>query len=172
MNKLTPESIVYLYGLAVTAGWIGSQLLVTTNIFGANTGLAINTLWLLGALIPIASSIKWVYTNRFDWIYALWPVAGVAGVLMNYAVSLNYLTLDPLIAFGLYWFAAVAVGFLATATYTAGRSQTVYTAAFICNAVVAAGILITPETAAAMAQYYYLIGAAIQGLPMLIDASG
>ena len=153
-----------IWGLAVIAGWLGSQVLASTGVLGANTSLGIITLWLVGASVPIIASYLWTQSHGFEWILAIWPVAGVTGILLNYAVATGAVSLSPTIAFGAFWFAAVGVGFLATVYYVDDWSRKLYGAAATLNFVMAAAILQVPG----IIGIHYTIAAAIQGAPMLI----
>lgn len=153
-----------IWGGAVIAGWLGAQVLALTGMLGTGTSLGIITLWLIGALIPIAASYKWTQENQFEWILGLWPVAGVTGILLNYAAALEYLSIDPTITFGSFWFAAVGVGFAATTYYVNDWSKKMYGAVTVLNFTAAVAILQVP----AMAPYYYTVAAVIQGAPMLV----
>ena len=117
LGDLTGYQLMSIWGSAVIAGWLGSQVLASTGVLGANTSLGIITLWLVGASVPIIASYLWTQSHSFEWILAIWPVAGVTGILLNYAVATGAVSLSPTIAFGAFWFAAVGVGFLATVYY-------------------------------------------------------
>jgi hypothetical protein len=164
LDDLTGYQLMSIWGVTVIAGWLGSQILASTGVLGANTGLGIITLWLIGASIPILASYVWTQSHSFEWILVIWPLAGVTGILLNYAVALGQISSPPTIIFGAFWFAAVAVGFLATVYYVDNWSRKLYGAAALLNLAAAIAILQVPSIAA----YYYTIAAVIQGTPMLI----
>jgi len=164
LDDLSGYQLMYIWGAAVVAGWLGSQVLASTGVLGANTGLGIITLWLVGALVPIIASYFWTQSHSFEWILAVWPAAGVTGILLNYAVALEYVSLSPEIVFGAFWFAAIGVGFLATVYYVNDWSRKLYGAAAVLNFAAAAAILQVPSFAA----YYFTVAAVLQGAPMLI----
>jgi hypothetical protein len=164
LDDLSGYQLMSIWGAAVIVGWLGAQVLALTGVLGESTSLGIITLWLIGALVPIAASYKWTQENQFEWILGLWPVAGVTGILLNYAVALQYINLDPTIVFGSFWFAAVGVGFAATTYYVNDWSKKLYGTATVLNLAAAVAILQVP----AIAPYYYTLAAAIQGAPMLI----
>ena len=152
-----------IWGAAVIAGWLGSQLMASTGILGANTTLGIITLWFIGALVPVIASYFWIQNNDFEWILLVWALAGVTGILLNYASALGHLTLNPTLIYGRFWFAIAGVGFLATVYYVEGWSRKLYGAAAILNGIVAL-VFQAPQ----LQTYYFALAAAIQGGPMII----
>ncbi|MFB6208844.1 MAG: hypothetical protein ABEJ56_01750 [Candidatus Nanohaloarchaea archaeon] len=163
-EEMTGYQLMIVWGAAVVAGWLGSQILASTGYFGANTVLAITTLWLIGALIPVIASYLWTRENDFEWILAIWPAVGVAGILATYAVALNYLTVNPMHMYGTFWFVAPAVGFLATVYYVDDWSRNLYLGAALLNLGGAYALLQVPS----FATYYYTFAAVAQGVPMLV----
>lgn len=164
LEDLTDYQLMSIWGAAVFAGWLGSQVLASTGVLGAKTGLGIITLWLVGASIPIVASYFWTQSHSFERILAIWPAAGVTGIILNYAVALQYISLPSTVIFGAFWFVAVAAGFLATVYYVDDWSRRLYGAAAVLNLVAAVAILQVPG----MATYYYTVAAVIQGVPMLV----
>lgn len=164
LDDITGYQLMSIYGVAVIAGWLGSQVLASTGILGANTTLGIITLWVVGASVPYAASYLWTKSHGYEWILALWPAAGITGLLLNYAVALQYISLNLTIVYGSLWFAAIGVGFLATVYYVDDWSKKLYGSAAVLNFAAAVAILQVPS----MATYYYTVAAVIQGLPMLI----
>lgn len=165
LEDLKGYQLLEIWGVAVMSVWLGSQALATTGILEAQTTLGIITLWLIGVLITITASAIWTTNNSFEWILAIWPAAGVTGILLNYALTLGYISLDPTLVYGVFWFAAVGVGFLATVYYVEGWSRKLYGAAAALNFTAALAILQVPE----ILPYYFTIAAVIQGAPMLIN---
>lgn len=126
LDDLTGYQLMSIWGVSVIAGWLGSQVLASTGVLGANTTLGIITLWLVGASVPIVSSYLWTQSHSFEWILAVWPAAGVTGILLNYAVALEYISLPLTVVYGAFWFAAIGAGFLATVYYVDDWTRKLY----------------------------------------------
>lgn len=140
-------------------------MLALTAVLGPATPTGIITLWLASASIPISSSLLYVRENGFKPILGIWPVAGVSGVLLNYALAFGYLSVPELLVYGVFWFAAIGIGFLATAYFVGTWGRKVYGSAALLNFAMVPALLQIPQ----LELYYFGIAAVIQGTPMLAD---
>lgn len=165
VESMEGSQLMKVWGASVVVGWIGAQILALTAALGSATPLGIITFWLVGASIPISSSLLYVRENGFEPILGIWPVAGVSGVLLNYALALGYLPFPELFVYGVFWFAAIGVGFLATAYFVGTWGKKLYGSAALLNFGVALALLQIPQ----LESYYFGIAALIQGAPMLAD---
>lgn len=166
-GRLTDARLLQTWGLAVTGGWIVSQLIVLTGTTDAGTQLGLTAFWLIGSLVPITASFLWMRSRTFTGLFPIWTVLGVTGLLASFAVIVELLPIAPVLVLGGLWFAGPAVGFGVTAAYMNDWSSRLYAGAAVANLVGAAVIVAVPGFGA----FYAIVAAVIQGLPMLYHGS-
>jgi len=156
-------TMVTLWGVAVTAGWLVSQVVAVTEPLGSRTAVGLTAFWLVGSLVPIVGSALWMRRYSLVALLPLWTVLGVTGLVATFAVALNAVSVPAVYVYGALWFAGPAVGFLATAYYMRDWSRRLYLGAAVLNLVAAVAVVVVP----AVAVGYYTVAAVIQGVPML-----
>jgi len=165
--------VIKTWGLAVLVGWVGSQFIASFSSAFSNVPAAITTLWLVGALLPIITSLFWDRPEPSDRILSLvWPALGVTGILINFGVSLGVLpateTIEVL-GYGVLWFAGPGLGFAITAATIDGSNASVYGWAAVANFAAAVAAFVAPM---ALLPAYFLGAAVLQATPMLYDGFG
>lgn len=170
---ITRSFVIKTWGLAVLVGWVGSQVIASFSSAFSNFPAAITTLWLVGALLPIITSLFWDRPEPSDRTLSLvWPALGVTGILVNFGVSLGALpspeTIEVL-AYGVLWFAGPGLGFAITAAVIDGPNASVYGWAAVANFAAAVAAFVAPM---ALLPVYFLGAAVLQATPMLYDGFG
>jgi len=162
--------VVKTWGLAVLVGWVGSQGIVSFSSAFSNVPAAITTLWLVGALLPIITSLLWERPDPSDRTLSLvWPALGVTGLLINFGVSLDVLPSPEtveILAYGVLWFAGPGLGFAITAAVIDSPNASIYGWAAVANFGAAVAAFVAPM---ALLPVYFLGAAVLQASPMLYD---
>lgn len=165
-RRLTARRVVGLWGIAVTAGWIVTQLAVLTGSESQATQGGLTTFWLIGSLVPIVASGLWMRKDGLTGLFPVWTVLGVTGLLVSFATVGGGLGVDPTLVYGALWFAGPAVGFVVTAWYVTDWSGRLYAVAGLLNLVAAVAVVVVP----AFTAVYGLVAAVVQGGPMVYHA--
>jgi len=173
MSAVNRAFVVKTWGVAVLAGWLGSQAIYSLAPSTWNVPAAITLLWLVGALLPIGASLVWDRPESSDQILSLvWPALGVTGILINFGVALGVLpsteTIEVL-AYGVLWFAGPGLGFAITAGMIDSPSASIYSWAALANFAAAVVAFVVPT---ALLPAYFIAAAVLQAGPMLYDGFG
>lgn len=166
MSAVNRAIVVKTWGVAVLAGWLGSQAIYSLAPSNWNVPAAITLLWLIGALLPIGASLVWDRPESSDQILSLvWPALGVTGILINFGVALGFLpsteTIEVL-TYGVLWFAGPGLGFAITAGMFDSPSASIYSWAAVAAFVAPTSLL----------SAYFITAAVLQAGPMLYDGFG
>lgn len=162
-GRLTDSRLLQTWGVAVTGGWIVSQLVAALGKTSTELQLGLTAFWLIGSLVPITASFMWMRSGSFNKLLPTWTVLGVTGLVASFAVVGQVLDVAPVLILGGLWFIGPAVGFLVTAIYMDDWSQRLYAGAGIANIAGAAAFLFV----SGFGSIYFIVAAVIQGLPML-----
>ena len=147
----------------VAAGWVVSQAVASLAPSGQSVQLGLTGFWLIGSLVSISASFFWMRERTFTWLFPVWTVPGVTGLVASFAVVTEAVGVAPMLVLGSLWFAGPAVGFAVTAFLMNNWSSRLYgvaAAAHVAGAVAVLAVL-------GVESIYFLIAAATQGLPML-----
>lgn len=166
-GRLTDTRLLQTWGLAVTGGWIVSQLILLTGATDARTQMGLTAFWLVGSLVPITASFLWMRSQQFTGLYPVWTVLGVTGLVASFAVIAEFLPIAPVLVLGGLWFAGPAVGFAVTAMYMNDWGSRLYAGAAVANLVAAVAVVGIPG----FGTIYAIVAAVIQGLPMLYHST-
>jgi len=173
MSAVNRTFVIKTWGVAVLIGWLGSQAISSLAPATWNVPAAITLLWLIGALLPIGTSMVWDRPESSDQVLSLvWPALGVTGILINFSVALGVLpsteTIEVL-AYGVLWFAGPGLGFAITAGLIDSPSASVYSWAAAANVAAAVAAFVAPI---ALLPAYFVGAAVLQAGPMLYDGFG
>lgn len=162
-GRLTDGALLKTWGVAVTGGWVVSQVVASLGATSQGAQLGLTAFWLVGSLVPIAASFLWMRSQITTGLFPVWTVLGVTGLVASFAVIVEAVSIGETLVLGGLWFAGPAVGFLVTAAYMNDWSRRLYAGAAVANLVAAVLVVTVPSFRAV----YFTVGAVVQGLPML-----
>ena len=155
------------WGITVTVAYLLSFVL-SFNPLGLSYPVEyqIVALWFVAVSLPVGVTVKEMVDSRFVKINIAWAALILAGLLGN-IYGILYLVDEQILFITYYqkWFLLPAALFAYTAYRMDGYSRKVYGASAVLNLVYGMGLFVAPVLAVPA----FLVAAAIQGVPMLLD---
>lgn len=166
MKILENLDTVGIWGVTVTLGYLLTGLINQIGLEGATVNYSIILMWLILMIVPGHYSLQ-EYREDGNWknLNVIWAVIILIGVLANITGQMS-LT-GNLLRYSYYqkWFLLPGLLFAYTAYRMDGFSKNIYAVATVLNLAVAFMLSSSPL----LQSYAFLVAAAIQGVPMLVD---
>ncbi len=157
-----------LWGVAVSAGYLYTYWAAQQAEFSKTT---VSLVWLVLMLVPVADALYTRYASHTDegasWSMSkAWVAPVVVGMLLVFAsLAIDSHTFQHF-TFRTLWFLVGAIAFTYIAYKTGGTRRVLYAFWAVTNLAVFIWLITDYD---AIKTKVFLIGLAIQGLPMLID---